>query len=82
MLISKNYKIFLAGHSGMVGSAIKRALIKKVIKTYFVLEEKFKFIKFFEVDGFKENKPDIVILAAAKLVVFMQPTFPSRFLRI
>ena len=60
----ENYKIFLAGNSGMVGSAIKRALIKKVIKTYFVLKKRFKFIKFLEVDNlFKESKPDIVILA-------------------
>ena len=29
MLISKESKIFIAGHNGMVGSAIKRSLIKK-----------------------------------------------------
>ena len=29
MLISKDYKIFIAGHTGMVGSAIKKALNNK-----------------------------------------------------
>ena len=29
MLISPDFKIFIAGHTGMVGSAIKRNLIKK-----------------------------------------------------
>ena len=28
MVISKDYKIFIAGHKGMVGSAIKRKLIQ------------------------------------------------------
>ena len=32
MLISKDDKIFIAGHAGMVGSAIKRKLIKKGYK--------------------------------------------------
>ena len=41
MLISKNHKIYIAGHCGMVGSAIKRALIKKGYKN------RFKFIRFF-----------------------------------
>ena len=33
-MISKNDKIYIAGHNGLVGSAILRNLKKKVIKTY------------------------------------------------
>ena len=29
MLIAKDYKIFIAGHTGMVGSAIRRSLVNK-----------------------------------------------------
>ena len=69
MLISKNYKIFLAGHSGMVGSAIKRSLIKKGYKNLLCPKRKdLNLLNYLEVDNwFKENKPDIVILAAAKV---------------
>ena len=34
MHLSKNSKIFIAGHKGMVGSALVNFLKKKVIKEY------------------------------------------------
>ena len=47
MLISRDSKIFIAGHSGMVGSAIKRTLIQKDTENFFVQEaERSEFIKF------------------------------------
>ena len=83
MLISKNYKIFLAGNSGMVGSAIKRALIKKGYKNLLCPRRKdLNLLNFLEVSNwFKENKPDIVILAAAKVGgIYANSTFPADFI--
>ncbi len=69
MLISKDCRIFIAGHSGMVGSAIKRTLIKKGYNNLLFTDRKnLDLSNFFEVEKwFKNNKPDIVILAAAKV---------------
>ncbi len=69
MLISKNYKIFIAGHSGMVGSAIKRALIKKGYKNLLCPSRKdLNLLDFLQVENwFKENNPDVVIFSAAKV---------------
>ena len=62
-------KIFLAGHKGLVGSAILRKLKKKNYKNIITADRKkldllnqrsvYKFLK--------KNKPDIVIIAAAKV---------------
>tara|TARA_E500000178_G_scaffold244754_1_gene241179 strand:+ start:1644 stop:2582 length:939 start_codon:yes stop_codon:yes gene_type:complete len=69
MQLSKNSKIFLAGHNGMVGSAILRHLKKKNYKNIIVKSRKKldllnqeKTEKFF-----KKAKPDFVIIAAAKV---------------
>lgn len=69
MIISKKDKIFLAGHKGMVGSAIYKELIKKGYKNIITQNKKkldllnqdktFKFIK--------KSKPHLVIAAAAKV---------------
>ena len=62
-------KIFLAGHKGLVGSAIYRKLIKKNYKNIITIDKKklnlldqskvFKFIK--------KKKRDKVLIAAAKV---------------
>ena len=67
--ISKYSKIFIAGHKGMVGSAIYRNLISKGYKNILIKSRKeldlldqkktFSFLK--------KNKPKLVILAAAKV---------------
>ena len=69
MRVGKNKKIFLAGHKGMVGSAIHRLLIEKGYKNIIVVDKKkldlldqFKTLKFL-----KKNKPEIVIIAAARV---------------
>jgi len=69
MKINKNSKIFIAGHNGMVGSAIHKMLIKKGFKNIITVEKKkvnlinqnivFKFLD--------KKKPDLVIIAAAKV---------------
>ena len=78
MKLTKNSKIFLAGHNGMVGSAIKRKLIEKGYKNILTKPRKeldltnqnqtFKFLK--------KHKPDFVIIAAAKVGGIM---FNSKF---
>ena len=65
----KNSKIFLAGHKGLVGSAILRKLLKDKYNNIIVADKKklnlldqnkvFKFLK--------KKKPDIVIIAAARV---------------
>ena len=68
-MLNKKTKIFIAGHSGMVGSAITRKLLQKGYKNLLLKSKKqldlidqkktFKFLK--------KNKPDFVILAAARV---------------
>ncbi len=68
-MIKKNSKIYIAGHKGMVGSAIKRNLslcgYKNILyaskKKLNLLDQKKTF------NFLKKNKPDLVILAAAKV---------------
>ena len=65
----KKIKIFIAGHKGMVGSAIRKSLVKNGYKNIIIKDRKsldltnqsstYKFLK--------KNKPDFVILAAAKV---------------
>ena len=65
----KNSKIFLAGHKGLVGSAILRKLLKDKYNNIIIADKKklnlldqnkvFKYLK--------KKKPDIVIIAAARV---------------
>ena len=82
-LISKNDKIFIAGHNGMAGSAIKRALIskgfKKIItenKSLLNLTNQYKVEEWFEV-----HKPDVVVLSAARVGgIEANFKYPTQFL--
>ena len=69
MLISKNHKIFIAGHTGMVGSAIKRVLINGgYINLLCPSRKDLDLLDYNKIENwFKQNNPDIVILAAAKV---------------
>ena len=69
MLISKKFKIFVAGQSGMVGSAILRKLKKRGYTNLLCPSRKELDLSDFLMvqDWFKKNKPDVVILAAAKV---------------
>ena len=69
MLISLDSKIFIAGHAGMVGSAIKRDFIKKGYRKLLCPSRKdLDLLNSNQVEKwFKENTPDVVILAAAKV---------------
>ena len=69
MKLTKNSKIYLAGHNGMVGSSILRILKKKNYKKIFIknrsnldLLDQGKTLKYL-----KLIKPDCVVIAAAKV---------------
>ena len=82
-LISENDSIYVAGHNGLAGSAICRALRKFGYKNIITatrkeldLRNQIKVKKWF-----KENSPDIVILAAAKVGgIFANCTYPYEFM--
>ena len=67
--MKKNEKIYVAGHKGLVGSAICRKLQEEgftniVVRTKKELDLT---IQADVIDFFKKEKPDYVFLAAAKL---------------
>jgi len=84
-----NDKFFIAGASGMAGSAIYRSLIKKgygdaslggeILTTS---RRELDLLKIKEVDNwFQENKPDVVIIAAAKVGgILANSSAPTEFL--
>ena len=68
-MINKNSKIYVAGHNGLVGSAILRNLKKRGYKNLLIrnkssldLTDQLKVFKFF-----KKHRPDFIFLAAAKV---------------
>ncbi len=86
---SKNQKVFIAGASGMVGSAIKRAFLRN--KKYnsknnlIILSPTRKecdLSNHNSVDNWlKKNKPNIVIIAAAKVGgIYANKTYPTEFI--
>ena len=68
-MLNKNSKIFLAGHNGMVGSAILRKLRKLKFKNLILVEKKkINLLDQKKVYEFlKRKKPDYVIIAAGKV---------------
>ena len=81
--MQKNKKIYVAGHRGLVGSAIVSLLKKKgfnkiILKT----REQLNLKKQTEVNKFFKNyKPEIVIIAAAKVGgIYANSKFPASFI--
>ena len=68
-MINKKSKIFVAGHKGMVGSAIIRKLKKKgFTKIIFKDKKKLNLLDQDKVFKFlKKIKPELVIIAAARV---------------
>jgi GDP-L-fucose synthase len=65
----KNKKVYLAGHNGMVGSAISRQLEQKKYSKLITRNlEELNLIRQEDVESFfRQEKPEIVIVAAAKV---------------
>jgi GDP-L-fucose synthase len=81
--VEKNSKIYIAGHNGMVGSAIHRNLISKGFTNFvFTPFPQFDLIDQKTVAGFFEKeKPEYVILAAAKVGgIVANNTYRAQFL--
>ena len=80
--ISLGDKIYVAGHRGLVGSAIVRSLEAKGYKNIIGrthkeldLTNQAAVVKFFE-----EERPDVVVLAAAKVGgINANNTYPAEF---
>ena len=81
--MDKNTKIYIAGHLGMVGSAIKRNLESKGF-TNFVSRsfEELDLLKESDVARFfDEEKPEVVVLAAAKVGgIIANMTYRAQFI--
>jgi len=81
--MNKNAKIFVAGHKGLVGSAIVRELKQKKFDNLLTLSHKeLDLTKQSLVQSFfKKEKPDYVIVAAAKVGgIFANNTYPADFI--
>ena len=83
MLISKTFKIFIAGHSGMVGSAMCQAL--KFKEDYDVITRSHADLDLTDqasvTSFFQSEKLDVVILAAAKVGgINANNTFSGQFI--
>ena len=81
--MNTNDKIYIAGHRGMVGSAIKRVLESRNFKKIIVrTHDELDLTNQLEVKNFfsKEN-PDYVILAAARVGgIYANNTYPADFI--
>ena len=68
-LINKKDRIFIAGHTGMVGNSIVRELIKKGYNNLYLPTRKDLDLLDYESVSkwFKKEEPNVVILAAAKV---------------
>ena len=81
--MNKNIKILIAGASGMVGSAIKRSLLKNGFTNLLTpTRSELDLLKFDAVSEYlKNNKPDYIIMAAAKVGgIHANNTYGAEFL--
>lgn len=81
--MEKNSKIYIAGHNGMVGSAIKRNLEAKGFKNIVTrdLEELDLLNSNSVADFFSKEKPEYVVLAAAKVGgIIANNTYRAQFI--
>ena len=75
-------KIFIAGHNGLVGSAIRRRLEKEDVSLLCVGRDRLDLLDQMATDLFFEaNKPDVVIDAAAKVGgIHANNVYPADFI--
>lgn len=82
--MNKNSRIFIAGHRGLVGSAIHRELVRLGYANILTrTREELDLLETGAVDRFfAEEKPEYVFLAAAKVGgIFANNTYPADFIR-
>lgn len=75
-------KVWVAGHRGMVGSAVIRRLVSEACEVVTVGRDKVDLKRQAEVEAFmQEEKPDVVVMAAAKVGgILANDTYPADFL--
>ena len=81
--MNKNAKIYIAGHKGMVGSAILRRLQKEGFENFVLRSSKELDLRIQQdvENFFKEEKPEYVFLAAAKVGgILANNTYRAEFL--
>jgi len=81
--MNKDSKIYIAGHTGMVGSAIHRNLIKKGFTNFLfaTIEELDLSNQAFVNSFFQLHKPEYVFLAAAKVGgIHANNTYKAQFI--
>lgn len=82
-MIALNEKIYVAGHNGMVGSAIVRCLKAKGYTNILTKgRSELNLTRQAEVEEFfKQEKPSVVVLAAAKVGgIYANSTYPADFI--
>lgn len=82
-MISKTSKIYLAGHTGLIGSAVLRELVNQGFKNILVKTRKELDLTNQEIVNafFRKERPDYVILAAAKVGgIKANITYPADFI--
>ena len=81
-MISKRAKIYIAGHNGMVGSAILRNLKRKKFNLLTVSKDKLDLRVQNDVEKWLgKNKPDIIFLAAARVGGILENNnYPADFI--
>jgi GDP-L-fucose synthase len=81
--MDKKSKIYLAGHTGLVGSAILRLLQNRNYNNiiYRTIDELDLTNQLLVNEFFKENKPEYVFMAAAKVGgIYANETYPAEFI--
>lgn len=82
-MMAKNSKIYVAGHKGLVGSAITRFLKKQnYLNLIFRTHEELDLTNQQKVNNFfREEKPEYIFLAAAKVGgILSNSTYPAQFI--
>jgi GDP-L-fucose synthase len=86
-MIDYNYniagkKIFIAGHNGLLGSAICRRLEQENVEILSVPRRKLDLTRQLDVEHWvRDNRPDVVIIAAAKVGgIYANNTYPAEFI--
>ena len=80
-MINYNSKIYIAGHNGMLGSSILRVFKKGYKRLITIDKNKLDLKNQLDVIKFFKKKPDVVIIAAAKVGgIKANMQFPANFI--